>query len=213
MGGGGVIRLVVVDDHPLFRDGLRGLLESLPGMQVVGEAGDGAAAIALAEQLRPDVMLIDVAMPGVNGIAATAEISNVAPEVAVLVVTMLDDDASLLAAVRAGARGYLRKDATREEVRVAVEAVAHGQSVLAPGLVARLLASAGSRPAARAFPELTEREEEVLRLVAAGRTNAEIAATLTLSLKTVRNHLSNILTKLRVADRAQAALRAREAGL
>jgi DNA-binding NarL/FixJ family response regulator len=208
-----VIRLVVVDDHPLFRDGLRGLLESLPGMQVVGEAGDGAAAIALAEQLQPDVMLIDVAMPGINGIAATTEISAVAPTVAVLVVTMLDDDASLLAAVRAGARGYLRKDATREEVRVAVEAVAQGQSVLAPGMVARLLASARSRPDARAFPELTEREEEVLRLVAAGRTNAEIAVTLGLSLKTVRNHLSNIFAKLRVADRAQAALRAREAGL
>ncbi|GAB3360357.1 response regulator transcription factor [Micromonospora halotolerans] len=208
-----MIRLVVVDDHPLFRDGLRGLLESLPGMQVIGEAGDGATAIALAEQLRPDVMLIDVAMPGVNGIAATAEISALAPTVAVLVVTMLDDDASLLAAVRAGARGYLRKDASREEVRIAVEAVAQGQSVLAPGLVARLLASAGTRPPARAFPELTEREEEVLRLVAAGRTNADIAATLALSLKTVRNHLSNILAKLRVADRAQAALRAREAGL
>jgi DNA-binding NarL/FixJ family response regulator len=203
------MRIVIVDDHPLFRDGLRGLLESIPGVEVAGEAGDGAEAVAVVAETRPDVVLMDVAMPNVNGITATRRILEHRPDVAVLMISMVDEDASLVAALRAGALGYLRKDATRDDVRTALEAVARGHAVLAPGLARRLLAV----PPSRAFEELTDREEEVLRMIADGRTNEEIAATLVLSLKTVRNHVSNICAKLGVADRTQAAIRAREAGL
>jgi DNA-binding NarL/FixJ family response regulator len=203
------MRIVIVDDHPLFRDGLRGLLESIPGVEVVGEAGDGDEAVTVVAGTRPDVVLMDVAMPGVNGIVATRRILQQRPEVAVLMISMVDEDASLVAALRAGALGYLRKDATRDDVRTALDAVARGQAVLAPGLASRLL----SAPPARAFDELTVREEEVLRMIADGRTNEEIATMLVLSLKTVRNHVSNICAKLSVSDRTQAAIRAREAGL
>jgi DNA-binding NarL/FixJ family response regulator len=200
---------VIVDDHPLFRDGLRGLLESIPGVEVAGEAGDGAEAVAVVAETRPDVVLMDVAMPRTNGITATREILARHPEVAVLMISMVDEDASLVAALRAGALGYLRKDATRDDVRTALDAVARGHAVLAPGLARRLLTA----PPSRAFEELTVREEEVLRMIADGRTNEEIAASLVLSLKTVRNHVSNIYAKLGVANRTQAAIRAREAGL
>lgn len=200
---------MIVDDHPLFRDGLRGLLESIPGVEVAGEAGDGAEAVAVVAETRPDVVLMDVAMPRTNGITATREILARHPEVAVLMISMVDEDASLVAALRAGALGYLRKDATRDDVRTALDAVARGHAVLAPGLARRLLTA----PPSRAFEELTVREEEVLRMIADGRTNEEIAASLVLSLKTVRNHVSNIYAKLGVADRTQAAIRAREAGL
>ncbi|WP_239119486.1 response regulator [Planotetraspora thailandica] len=198
-----------MDDHPLFRDGLRGLLESIPGVEVAGEAGDGAEAVAVVAETRPDVVLMDVAMPRTNGITATREILARHPEVAVLMISMVDEDASLVAALRAGALGYLRKDATRDDVRTALDAVARGHAVLAPGLARRLLTA----PPSRAFDELTVREEEVLRMIADGRTNEEIAASLVLSLKTVRNHVSNIYAKLGVASRTQAAIRAREAGL
>ncbi|GII57820.1 DNA-binding response regulator [Planotetraspora thailandica] len=200
---------MIVDDHPLFRDGLRGLLESIPGVEVAGEAGDGAEAVAVVAETRPDVVLMDVAMPRTNGITATREILARHPEVAVLMISMVDEDASLVAALRAGALGYLRKDATRDDVRTALDAVARGHAVLAPGLARRLLTA----PPSRAFDELTVREEEVLRMIADGRTNEEIAASLVLSLKTVRNHVSNIYAKLGVASRTQAAIRAREAGL
>jgi DNA-binding NarL/FixJ family response regulator len=213
------IRVLIADDHPLFRDGMRGLLGSLPDMEVVGEASSGEQAIELARELQPDVILMDIQMPGINGIEATREIVHVSPRIGVVVVTMFEDDDSVFAAMRAGARGYLLKDASGREVGHAVRAVASGEAIFGAGVAQRLISffgapspavSAGSR---RAFPELTEREEEILSLVAQGKINQEIAKELFVSLKTVRNHVSNIFLKLQVADRAQAVIRAREAGL
>jgi DNA-binding NarL/FixJ family response regulator len=213
------IRVLIADDHPLFRDGMRGLLGSLPDMEVVGEASSGEQAVELAGELQPDVILMDIQMPGINGIEATREILHVSPRIGVLVVTMFEDDDSVFAAMRAGARGYLLKDSSGQEVGHAVRAVASGEAIFGAGVAQRLISffnapslavSAASR---RAFPELTEREEEILSLVAQGKINQEIAKELFVSLKTVRNHVSNIFLKLQVADRAQAVIRAREAGL
>src|SRR5215217_1718131 len=213
------IRVLIADDHPLFRDGMRGLLGSLPDMEVVGEASSGEQAIELARELQPDVILMDIQMPGINGIEATREILHIIPRIGVLVVTMFEDDDSVFAAMRAGARGYLLKDSSGQEVGHAVRAVAGGEAIFGAGVTKRLISffgapspavSAGSR---RAFPELTEREEEILSLVAQGKINQQIAKELFVSLKTVRNHVSNIFLKLQVADRAQAVIRAREAGL
>jgi DNA-binding NarL/FixJ family response regulator len=213
------IRVLIADDHPLFRDGMRGLLGSLPDMEVVGEASSGEQAMELARELQPDVILMDIQMPGINGIEATREILHMSPRIGVLVVTMFEDDDSVFAAMRAGARGYLLKDSSGQEVGHAVRAVASGEAIFGAGVAQRLISffnapslavSAASR---RAFPELTEREEEILSLVAQGKTNQEIAKELFVSLKTVRNHVSNIFLKLQVADRAQAVIRAREAGL
>jgi DNA-binding NarL/FixJ family response regulator len=211
------IRLLIADDHPLFRDGMRGLLESVTGTEVVGEATTGEEVIELSERLQPDVILMDIKMPGINGIEATREVVHTSPHISVLVVTMFEDNDSVFAAMRAGARGYLLKDARGEEVLRAIRAVNDGEAIFGPGVAQRLIDffSAENKPAAppRAFPELTTREEEVLTLIAQGHRNQEIADTLFLSLKTVRNHVSNIFTKLQVADRAQAVIRAREAGL
>jgi DNA-binding NarL/FixJ family response regulator len=210
------IRVLIADDHPLFRDGMRGLLGSLPDMEVVGEASSGEQAIELARELQPDVILMDIKMPGINGIEATREILHTSPRIGVLVVTMFEDDDSVFAAMRAGARGYLLKDSSGQEVMHAIRAVASGEAIFGPGVAQRLISffSAPSPAVSRrAFPELTEREEEVLSLVAQGKTNQEIAKELFVSLKTVRNHVSNIFLKLQVADRAQAVIRAREAGL
>jgi len=210
------IRVLIADDHPLFRDGMRGLLGSLPDMEVVGEASSGEQAIELARELQPDVILMDIQMPGINGIEATREILHTSPRIGVLVVTMFEDDDSVFAAMRAGARGYLLKDSSGQEVMHAIRAVASGEAIFGPGVAQRLISffSAPSPAVSRrAFPELTEREEEILSLVAQGKTNQEIAKELFVSLKTVRNHVSNIFLKLQVADRAQAVIRAREAGL
>jgi DNA-binding NarL/FixJ family response regulator len=211
------IRVLIADDHPLFRDGMRGLLESVTGTEVVGEATTGEEVIELSERLQPDVILMDIKMPGINGIEATREVVHTSPHISVLVVTMFEDNDSVFAAMRAGARGYLLKDARGEEVLRAIRAVNDGEAIFGPGVAQRLIDffSAENKPAAppRAFPELTAREEEVLTLIARGHRNQEIADTLFLSLKTVRNHVSNIFTKLQVADRAQAVIRAREAGL
>ena len=210
------IRVLIADDHPLFRDGMRGLLGSLPDMEVVGEASSGEQAIELARELQPDVTLMDIKMPGINGIEATREILHKSPRIGVLVVTMFEDDDSVFAAMRAGARGYLLKDSSGQEVGHAIRAVASGEAIFGPGVAQRLISffSAPSPAVSRrAFPELTEREEEVLSLVAQGKINQEIAKELFVSLKTVRNHVSNIFLKLQVADRAQAVIRAREAGL
>jgi DNA-binding NarL/FixJ family response regulator len=210
------IRILIADDHPLFRDGLHGLLDSVPDTEVVGEATDGKEAIVLAHNLQPDVILMDLKMPGVNGLEAMREILNTSPHIRILVVSMLEDDDSVFASMRSGACGYVPKGANQAEMLRAIRAVANGEAIFGPGIAQRLIGffSASRLSAApRIFPELTEREAEVLELIAHGHTNEEIARQLVLSLKTVRNHVSNIFSKLQVADRAQAVLRAREAGL
>lgn len=184
---------------------------------MVGEATTGEEAIVLAEKLQPDVILMDIKMPNINGIEATREILHTSPHIGVLVVTMFEDEDSVFAAMRAGARGYLLKDARGEEVLRAIKAVNDGEAIFGPGVAQRLInffsAEKSPRAAPRAFPELTSREEEILTFIAQGYGNKEIAERLYISLKTVRNHVSNIFTKLQVADRAQAVIRAREAGL
>ena len=213
------IRVLVADDHPFFRDGLRVMLEATPDTELVGEATDGNEAIALARTLQPDVILMDLRMPGLGGIEATRKILSESPQVGILVVTMLEDDDSVFAAMRAGARGYLLKGADKDAMLLAIRAVGRGDAIFGPGIARRLVQYFASHaatppPASRvAFPELTDREREILDLIAAGRNNQEIAGRLFLSLKTVRNYVSNILTKLQVTDRAQAIVRAREAGL
>lgn len=210
------IRVLIADDHPLFRDGMRGLLDSVADTEVVGEAATGDEVIAQAAVLQPDVVLMDIKMPGANGIDATREIVRTSPHVGVLVVTMYEDDDFVFAAMRAGARGYLLKGANQAEVLRAIRAVANGEVIFGATIARRIMTFLAAPPPsvpARVFPELTGRETEVLSLIAQGRTNEEIAERLYLSLKTVRNHVSNIFSKLQVADRAQAVIRAREAGL
>jgi DNA-binding NarL/FixJ family response regulator len=209
------LRVLIADDHPFFRDGLRVLLEATPDTELVGEATVGDEAVALAAELRPDVILMDLRMPGIGGIEATRKILSESPHIGVLVVTMVEDDDSVFAAMRAGARGYLLKGADKEEMLLAIRAVGRGEAVFGPGIARRLTQyfAPRTRAAPRAvFPDLTDREREILDLIAAGRNNQEIAGQLFLSLKTVRNYVSNILTKLQAVDRAQAIVRAREAG-
>ena len=210
------IRVLVADDHAAFRDGLAAVLGTADDLELVGEAASGDDAVAAVAARQPDVVLMDVNMPGLDGIEATRRIVDGSPHVAILVLTMHDDDETVFAAVRAGARGYLLKGAQRAELLRAVRAVAAGDAIFGPG-VARRLVDFFSRPAPRpdpeAFPELTEREREILELIARGRSNAEITSALVLAPKTVRNHVSNIFAKLQVRDRAEAIVRAREAGL
>lgn len=198
-------RVLVVDDHPLFRDGLAGLLSTVDGTDVVGSAGDGETACRMAAELAPDVVIIDLNMPGMPGLEAIRRLARLDPAPAVLVLTMVDDDHSVTAALRVGARGYLLKGAVQEEVVAAIRTVAAGGAVLGAGAAQRLLAETGRRPAAN----LTGREAEVLALIADGRSNVEIARQLALSLKTVQNHVSHGLAKMQVRDRTQAALRVR----
>ncbi|MGY1722918.1 response regulator [Blastococcus sp. SYSU DS0533] len=209
------LRVVVADDHPVYRDGLAMLLDSVPGITVVGAAADGGTAVALALEEQPDVVVMDVQMPGVDGIEATRRVTSASPSVGVVVLTMSEDDGTVFAAVRAGARGYLLKGADQEEVVRAVTTVAAGGAVFGAALARRIadFFAGGPAGAETAFPQLTAREREVLDLVAAGRSNAQIAAALYLSPKTVRNNVSNVLAKLQVTDRAQAIVRARDAGL
>jgi DNA-binding NarL/FixJ family response regulator len=210
------VRVLIADDHPLFREGMRGRLDRVADVAVVGEAASGDEAVELAQKLEPDVILMDIKMPGLNGIEATREIQRANPQIGILVLTMFEDDDSVFAAMRAGAKGYLLKDSGGEGVVHAIRAVASGEAVFGPGVAERIIGFFSAPRAAapqRAFPELTEREEEVLSLVAQGKSNREIARQLFVSLKTVRNHVSNILLKLQVADRAQAVIRARDAGM
>ncbi|GGV40287.1 DNA-binding response regulator [Actinomadura cremea] len=211
---GETIRVLITDDHPVFRQGLKGLLQAL-GVEVVGEAENGPDAVRIAAELQPDVVVMDLHMPGGNGIEATRTITRTNPRIGVLVLTMFRDDDSVFAAMRAGARGYLLKESGAEEIARAVRAVAAGEAIYGPEIARRVLMFFTDMPDPRraAFPELTDREREVLALIAQGRSNTDIAGTLFLSPKTVRNHVSNIFMKLHVADRAQAIVLAREAGL
>jgi DNA-binding NarL/FixJ family response regulator len=210
------LRILVAEDHPLFRKGMISLLSSIPDFEVVGEAATGEEAIARATELQPDVVLMDLQMPEVNGIEATRMILQESPSVRVLMVTLFEDEDSVFTALRAGARGYVLKDADEEEMVLAIRAVGRGEAIFSPAIAERLLAYFASPQSAappQAFPTLTDREREILNLIAQGHPNPSIAKQLHLSTKTVGNYVSNIFTKLQVADRAQAIIRAREAGL
>lgn len=210
------LRVLLADDHPVFRKGLRALLTSLPDAEVVAEAADGDQAMALCAELAPDVVVMDLQMPGKNGIEATRGILAARPGTGVLVVTMFEDDDSVFNAMRAGALGYLVKGSDTDEVVAAITAVGRGEAIFGP-TVARRILSFLTRPLSafdqQLFPELTDREREVLDLIAAGISNPDIANRLHLSPKTIRNHVSSIFSKLQVADRAQAIVRGRAAGL
>ncbi len=210
------IHVLIADDHRLYREGVRKMLSVAPEIEIIGEAASGDEAIAQALALQPDVILMDLKMPDVNGIEATRRILYASPRIGVLVLTMFETDETVFAAMRAGARGYLLKDVDQEDVIRAVKAVSRGEAIFSPAIAERLiLYFAALRPSAAdlAFPELTDREREILNLIAQGHSNSEIAERLLLRTKTVQNHVSNIFSKLQVADRAQAIVRARDAGL
>jgi DNA-binding NarL/FixJ family response regulator len=206
------LRLIVVDDHPMFRRGVVGLLESVADTAVVGQAATGEEAIALATALRPDVVLMDLNLPGMTGVEATREVLRASPDTAVLVLTMVDDDDTVVAALRAGARGYVLKGAGQEELLSAVRAVASHAAVFGEAVAARMLETLLDRRACgpRTVPGLSERESQVLQLMADGLDNARIARELGLSVKTVQNHVSRVLAKLQARDRVDAVLRFRE---
>lgn len=210
------IRVLIADDHPLFRDGIRTLLLATAAMELIGQAETGNEVVQLAVELQPDVILMDIQMPGLNGIDATRQIIHTSPHIAVLMVTMFDDDTSVFSAMRAGARGYLLKGAKHEEIQRAIRAVDNGEAIFSPSVASRMMTffSQIKQPKLpQIFPELSDREREILDLIAQGYKNPEIANELFISPKTVRNHVSNILSKLQVADRTQAILKAREAGM
>jgi DNA-binding NarL/FixJ family response regulator len=210
------ISVILADDHAHFRAGLRALALAAPDIAIIGEAANGDEAISLAEALQPDVILMDINMPGVNGVEATRRILHSSPHISILMLTMFDDDDSVFAALRAGARGYLLKGALKAEILRAIRGVSSGEAIFGPAIARRLMQFFSAlKPFVPelAFPELTDREREILALIAQHRTNPEIAERLSLSQKTVRNHVSNIFSKLQVVDRAQAIIRAREAGL
>jgi DNA-binding NarL/FixJ family response regulator len=210
------IRILIADDHAVVREGLRAVLGSEPDMEVVGEAATGKEVLERAAELRPDVILMEIQMPQINGIEATRRILDASPKVGVVVLTMFEDDDSVFSAMRAGARGYVLKGAHPSEILKVLRAVAGGEAYFGPEIARRLVdffSTPKPSSPAEAFPELTAREREILDLIARGHNNATIAARLFVSPKTVGNHISHIFTKLQVADRAQAIIRAREAGL
>jgi DNA-binding NarL/FixJ family response regulator len=207
--------VVLADDHPTFREGLRAVLETQPDLELLAECGSGEEAVTTGAELAPDVVLMDLLMPGMGGVEATRRLAAVSPHSRVVVLSMSGSDDSVFAALRAGARGYLLKEASPADIIAAVRAAGSGQAVFGAPVAARITAffSGTVGAAMRPFPELSDRERQVLELVAQGCSNATIAHQLSLSLKTVRNHVSNVLTKMQAADRTQAAARARDAGL
>ena len=208
------ITVLLADDHPMFRDGLKVAFATIEGIEVAAEASSGAQAVELAALHQPDVVIMDVNMPGINGIEATRRIVTMSPHIGVLVLTMFDEDENVFRAMRAGARGYLLKGAEQADIVRAVHAVARGEAIFGAALAQRLIGYfSAERGATVPFAGLTDREREVLQLLARGKTNAQIAQELFLSTKTIRNHMSNVFAKLQVSDRAQAIIRAREAGL
>ncbi len=209
------IRLLIADDHPIFRSGLRVLLDLLPEIEVVGEATNGKEAVSKAAEYRPDVILMDIGMPGINGIEATRQILSTNPAISILVVTMYEDDDSVFAAMRAGARGYVLKGADQDDLLLAINVVSSGGVIFSPAIANRVMTFFATlkRTTPQTFPELTEREREVLELIARGTNNPTIAEQLIISPKTVRNLVSSIFSKLQVTSRAEAIVRAREAGL
>ncbi len=210
------ISILIADDEPAFRSGLRALLKSADELALVGDAATGSEAIRIAADLQPDIILMDINMPGVNGIEATRRILNTSPHIGVLILTMFEDDDSVFAAMRAGARGYLLKGTLKAEILRAIQIVGGGGVVFGAAIAQRMMryfAGIKSIEPSDLFPELTDREREILSLISEGHNNAQIAQRLTLSGKTIRNHITNIFSKLQVADRAQAIVRARDAGL
>jgi DNA-binding NarL/FixJ family response regulator len=208
------IRVVIADDHPVVRDGLSALLASVSSVTVAGLAANGREAVQAAVTMRPDVLVMDVQMPEMTGVEAAGEISRVAPDVAVLMLTMFDDDYSVLAAMRAGARGYVLKGAQQDEIVRAIQAVAAGEAIFGPGIARMVLGLVTTPPVTEEpFGDLTAREREVLDLIAAGARNTEIARQMSIAPKTVANHISAIFTKLQIADRSEAIILARDAGL
>jgi DNA-binding NarL/FixJ family response regulator len=210
-----MIRLLIVDDHPAYRRGLELMLTNSSDIEIVGEADTGERAVGLAKSLTPDVVLMDLRMPDLDGIEATRRVIQSGSIAAIVVLTMFEDDDSVFAAMRAGARGYLLKGAEQQDIERAIRAAAAGEAIFGPQIAQRVVAhfASGSGSSAAVFPSLTEREREVLEMIAAGKGNATIAHELMISLKTVRNHVSNVFTKLQVSERAQAIVKAREAGL
>lgn len=209
------IRIIIADDHTLFREGLTVLLDSVTDIQVIAAVEDGQQVIEAAAKFAPDVILMDLQMPKVNGIEATRQIIESNPRTGVIVVTMFEDDDSVFAAMRAGARGYILKGADQNDVIRAIQAVARGEALFGPSVATRLMSyfTQPVKSLPQSFSELTQREREILEAIAKGLNNAQIAENLSISQKTVRNHVSNIFNKLQVTDRVQAALRARDAGL
>jgi DNA-binding NarL/FixJ family response regulator len=209
------ITVLIADDHQLFRDGVRALLDAQPDMECVGEATNGEEVLRLSAEIQPDVVLMDVQMPGMSGVEATRNIVSSSPHIRVLMVTMFEDDALVFAAMRAGARGYLLKGTRHEDMVRAIRAVSSGDAIFSPAIAARLVdyfAALQPRHSTQVFPDLSSREREILSLLAQGYKNAEIADRLVIGPKTVRNYVSNIISKLQVADRAQAILLAKDAG-
>jgi DNA-binding NarL/FixJ family response regulator len=207
------LRLLIVDDHPLFRKGVRALIAVQSDMEVTVEADDVSAAVGLALREQPDVVLMDLQLPDGSGIQATREIVEASPSIRVLIVTMFEDDESVFAAIRAGARGYVLKGTDENDLLRAIRAVAAGEAIFSPTIASRVLTYFARPAPTPLFPMLTEREREILVLIAQGKNNPTIARQLFLSPKTIANHVSNIFAKLQVADRSEAIIRARDAGL